>query len=101
MQTVLQARFPGKAFLLEDKATSTAENFRYSKTLLLAEGIDPENASVMIVTNDFHMARACLIAQRQGVRTLTLAAPLPYGWLTVNYYIREAFAIVKTVLLDW
>ncbi|MBQ6987058.1 MAG: YdcF family protein [Oscillibacter sp.] len=101
MQTVLQARFPDKTFLLEDKATSTAENFRYSKALLSAEGIDPESASVLIVTNDFHMARACLIAQRQGVHTLTLAAPLPYGWLTVNYYIREAFALVKTFLLDW
>ena len=101
MQTVLQARFPEKTFLLEDKATSTAENFRYSKALLSAAGIDTESASVLIVTNDFHMARACLIARRQGVHTLTLAAPLPYGWLTVNYYIREAFALVKTFLLDW
>ncbi|MBR3570049.1 MAG: YdcF family protein [Oscillibacter sp.] len=101
MENALRARFPDKAFLLEDKSTSTAENFRYSKAILSAEGIDPESASIMIVTNDFHMARACLIAQRQGIHTLTLAAPLPYGWLTVNYYIREAFALVKTALLDW
>lgn len=101
MQTALQARFPDKAFLLEDKATSTAENFRYSKAILSAAGIDPENASILIVTNDFHMARACLLARRQGVHALTLAAPLPYGWLTVNYYVREAFALVKTALLDW
>lgn len=101
MQTALQTRFPDKTFLLEDKATSTAENFRYSKALLSAEGIDTESASILIVTNDFHMARACLIARRQGVRVLTLAAPLPYGWLTVNYYVREAFALVKTFLLDW
>lgn len=102
MQTALQARFPDKAFLLEDKATSTAENFRYSKAILSAEGIDTESASILIVTNDFHMARASLLAQRQGLHnTLTLSAPLPYGWLTVNYYVREAFALVKTVLLDW
>ncbi|MBR0281223.1 MAG: YdcF family protein [Oscillibacter sp.] len=101
METALRTRFPDKTFLLEDKATSTAENFRYSKALLSAAGIDPESADILIVTNDFHMARACLIAQRQGVHTLRLSAPLPYGWLTVNYYIREAFALVKTVLLDW
>jgi uncharacterized SAM-binding protein YcdF (DUF218 family) len=101
MQAALRTRFPDKAFLLEEKATSTAENFRYSKAILTAQGIDPESASVMIVTNDFHMARACLLARRQGIHTLTLAAPLPYGWLTVNYYIREAFALVKTALLDW
>lgn len=101
MRIALQARYPDKTFLLEDKSTSTAENFRYSKAVLNAAGIDAESATVMIVTNDFHMARACLLAQRQGVHTLTLPAPLPYGWLTVNYYIREAFALVKTTLFDW
>lgn len=101
MRTVLRTRFPDRAFLLEEKSTSTAENFRYAKALLTAEGIDPESADIMIVTNDFHMARACLLARRQGIRALTLSAPLPYGWLTVNYYIREAFALVKSVLLDW
>ena len=101
MQNALRVFYPEKAFLLEDKATSTAENFRYSKALLSAEGIAPESARILIVTNDFHMARACLIAQRQGLHTLRLSVPLPYGWLTVNYYIREAFALVKTVLLDW
>lgn len=101
METALRARYPEKVFLLEDKSTSTAENFRYSKALLSAEGIDPESADIMIVTNDFHMARACLLAQRQGIHTLTLPAPLPYGYLTFNYYVREAFALVKSVLLDW
>ena len=101
MEAALRPRFPDTTFLLEDQSTSTAENFRYSKALLRAEGLDPENASVLIVTNDFHMARACLIARRQGVRVLTLPAPLPYGWLTVNYYIREAFALVKTFVFDW
>ena len=101
MQKALRTLYPDKAFLLEEKSTSTAENFRYSKIILTAQGIDPESANIMIVTNDFHMARACLLAQRQGLHTLTLSAPLPYGWLTVNYYIREAFALVKSVLLDW
>ena len=101
METALKALYPDKAFLLEEKSTSTAENFRYSKAVLSAEGIDPESADIMVVTNDFHMARACLLAQRQGIHTLTLSAPLPYGYLTVNYYVREAFALVKSVLLDW
>ena len=101
METALKALYPDKVFLLEDKSTSTAENFRYSKAVLSAEGIDPESADIMVVTNDFHMARACLLAQRQGIHTLTLSAPLPYGYLTFNYYVREAFALVKSVLLDW
>jgi hypothetical protein len=27
-------------------------------------------------------------------------AELPWWWLTANYYVREAFAVVKTVLFD-
>lgn len=101
MYNALFARCPDNALWLEDKATSTAENFCYSKELLRGQGIDPDSAQIAIVTNDFHMARACLLARRQGLSVLTLPTPLPYGWLTVNYYIREAFALVKTFFFDW
>lgn len=101
MYDALRVRFPDRTFLVENRSTSTAENFAYSKTLLEETGVDTDNAVIAVVTNDFHVLRADLIAQRQGLRTVGVAAPLPYGWLTVNYYIREAFALVKTFLLDW
>ena len=85
----------------EDKATSTAENFRYAKEILDGLGIDTETAYIAVVTNDFHIYRAKLLADRQGIQMLGIPAELPYGWLTVNYYIREAFALVKSAAFDW
>lgn len=87
-------------FLLEDRSTSTAQNFRFSKALLEEHGVDTETAVIAVVTNDFHCFRAHMIAQRQGLRTVDVPAELPWWWLTANYYLREAFAVVKTALFD-
>ena len=32
--------------------------------------------------------------------TIDVPAELPWWWLTANYYVREAFAVVKTALFD-
>jgi len=83
--------------ILEERATSTAENFEFSKGLLEARGVDVENGTVAVVTNDFHIARAELIAERQGYGgAVGVPAKLPWLHLAVNYYLREAFAVVKT-----
>lgn len=87
-------------FLLEDQSTSTAENFAFSKALLEEYGLDTENATIAVVTNDFHIYRSRLIAQREGLHTIGVPAELPWWWLTANYYLRESFALVKTVLFD-
>ena len=87
-------------FLLEDRSTSTAENFAYSRKMLEEHGVDPETAVIAVVTNDFHCYRARLIAQRQGLSTVGVPAERPWWWLTANYYLRESFALVKTVLFD-
>ena len=89
------ARFP-----LEDRSTNTAQNFAYSKALLEEWGVDTETAVIAVVTNDFHCFRAHMIAQKQGLRTIDVPAELPWWWLTANYYLREAFAVVKTALFD-
>lgn len=86
--------------LLEEQALNTAENFAYSKALLAQQGVDMEKALVAVVTNDFHVARSALIAEKQGLRMIGVGAPLPWKHLSVNYYLREAFAVVKTVLFD-
>lgn len=86
--------------LLEERSTNTAENFRFSKELLEERGLDTETAVIAVVTNDFHCFRAHMIARKQGLRTIDIPAELPWWWLTANYYLREAFAVVKTALLD-
>lgn len=87
-------------FILEEQSTSTAENFRCSKALLEEAGLDTETAVIAVVTNDFHCFRAKMIARRLGLRAVSVPAELPWWWLTANYYVREAFAVVKTALFD-
>ena len=86
--------------LLEERSTNTAENFRFSKALLEEWGLDTGTATIAVVTNDFHCFRAHMIARRQGLKTIDVPAELPWWWLTANYYLREAFAVVKTSLFD-
>ena len=87
-------------YLLENQSTSTAENFKFSKVLLEEYGIDTDTAVIAVVTNDFHIFRAKLIAQREDLHTIGVPAELPWWWLTANYYVREAFALVKTLIFD-
>nr|WP_326185112.1 YdcF family protein [uncultured Oscillibacter sp.] len=87
--------------ILEEQASNTAENFAFSRELLVERGVDPSHDQVAVVTNDFHIARAMLIAARRGYGcAFGVPAELPWAHLRVNYYLREAFAMVKTFFLD-
>lgn len=86
--------------LSEPRATSTAENFRYSCEILREAGVDPGTATIAFVTNDFHIYRARLIAQRMGMEVIGIPAELPWWWVNLTCYVRESFALVKTLLFD-
>lgn len=86
--------------LQEGRATSTAENFKYSREVLLENGIDPDTATVAVVTNDFHMFRTHLIARRAGMTIIGLPADLPWWWVDLACTVRESFALVKTLIFD-
>lgn len=85
--------------LTEDKSTSTFENLLYSKRILEREdGFN--DRKIMIITNDFHIFRAKLLASRLGF--------IPYGapaksvdYLKPYYYFREYFAVIKALLFDF
>lgn len=100
MRRALEAENETLRLLLEERSTNTAQNFAFSKELLEENGLDTGTAVIAVVTNDFHCFRARMIAQKQGLRTIDVPAELPWWWLTANYYLREAFAVVKTALFD-
>ena len=58
---MMEAGVAPERILLEDKATSTAENMRFSYAMMS----DP-HATVGLVTNGYHMYRAQLIARSHG-----------------------------------
>ncbi len=77
---------------MEDQATSTVENFQYSIALLEAEtGSVPE--SVGVLSNEFHLFRASLMAKKQGLKPIFVAAPTSNTGVRIGYTIREIFVL--------
>jgi uncharacterized SAM-binding protein YcdF (DUF218 family) len=77
----------------EDRSTRTQENIEFSLELMRENGLDVDNAVIAIVTNEFHVFRAKLIAEKAGVDAVGVAAPTPGLYLRVLYFSREAFAL--------
>ena len=76
----------------ESKSSDTFENFRFSKKLF------PENAKVLVITNNFHMMRAMYIAKKAGLDAYRYPSPahLPTSF---NFHIREFFGLAKDFLM--
>jgi uncharacterized SAM-binding protein YcdF (DUF218 family) len=77
----------------EDRSTSTMENFMYSKRLINGQ------TRLTIITSDFHMLRAKMLAQRNGFEPLGITCKTPIS-VWVNCYVREYFALIKSLLID-
>lgn len=84
--------------LYEARSTSTMENFSYTRALLASPGRET-GVRINLVTSDFHLLRARLLAQRNGFLAGTLSAPTP-GYLLPANLLREYFALVKSLIFD-
>ncbi len=79
--------------LLEDQSTDTYENIGLSKKLI------PKGAgSGLIVTNDFHIYRAGMIAEKEGLALKGLPAETPVQ-AVFKSYAREYLALTKYFLV--
>jgi uncharacterized SAM-binding protein YcdF (DUF218 family) len=76
----------------EDRAESTEENYKYSFEIIRSRGDDPADG-VAVISSEYHLYRAKLLAARQGVDVKLVAAKTSYPILMTNYFIREAFAV--------
>ena len=70
-----------------------------AKAVLEENGYDTAQITVAVVSNDFHLCRAEILARREGLAPTGVGAPIPWPHLEINYYIREAFALAKTYVL--
>lgn len=86
--------------LKETRSTSTMENFRFSRFVLdQVEGFDPAEP-VLVITSDFHMFRSKILAGRNGLNPVGVPCSTPW-YIRPNAYLREYFAVVKSILFDW
>ena len=95
---LVSAQIAEERILLEDKAESTEENLKFSKEILDSK-LGAGNYRVLIVTNEFHIARSLLLAKRIGLEAEGRAAVTPnVGLLRFSAYLREGFALTAAVL---
>ena len=82
---------PDRLFL-EDESTNTWENIRSSLAVIRENGLSEKTA---VVTNDYHIARAKLIAKKAGLSAEGVSA---FSDPTPVFYFREVFGIWWTLL---
>lgn len=82
----------------EDKATSTYENFKFSKEKL-DNILSNNNYSVVFATTDFHVFRAKMVAHDAGLDAEATGAKSLY-YMIPNFYLREYLAIFKYLILS-
>ncbi|MDD4688135.1 MAG: YdcF family protein [Eubacteriales bacterium] len=84
---------PAYNIIKEEKATSTYENFRFSKEILDKKFI--EEYKIAFVTNDFHIYRASRLAKSAGFETASHISGITEWYTLPVNYLRECLAIVK------
>lgn len=90
MERYLVEKGIGKERLIkEEKSVSTAENLEFS-----ADIIGDKNASVGIVSNNFHICRALSMAQKQDYRDVCGIAAPSDARFQVHYMLREGVALI-------
>ena len=82
--------------LIEDKSTSTRENFKYSKEIIEKNGI--KSKKITIITNDFHDCRASEFAKQNGFKPLRYPSKTPWNGY-MPFATREIFAIIYQIYL--
>jgi uncharacterized SAM-binding protein YcdF (DUF218 family) len=86
----------GSRLLIDDKSSSTIENFENSVKNLENKGVILNE--IIIVTNDFHEYRASRVAQKNGITAYPYPAKTPWnGYLP--FAVREVFAISYQIYL--
>lgn len=88
---------PGRLWK-EERATTTAENLRYSLDLIEERtGQRPEH--IAIVSSAYHLLRARLLAKREGVTAVCCPANDMNTGYSVQMVVREIFGVWYTLLL--
>lgn len=77
---------------MENRSTSTRENLNLSLRLIEERtGLRPD--SIGLVSSEYHIFRATLVAEECGVQAIGIPAPTTWLTLKLNYYLREVAAL--------
>ena len=82
--------------IMEDAASSTRENIEFSMDIIHSLG--GEDSDISIITAEYHIFRAKLIASRLGYDLDGIPARTSLWPIKLNYFIRECFGVWYTLV---
>ena len=88
---------PEDKIIMEDKSTSTIENFKYSHEIMKERGLSED--SVVFVTNAYHVYRGSYYAEKEGLTVKHLGTDIIWYTIPMNYF-REMIAVLKMWVID-
>ncbi|MGL4452904.1 MAG: YdcF family protein [Sarcina sp.] len=98
---LVNAGVPNEQIVLEDKSTSTYENFKFSKDIIEKKtGKYIEDLNIKVFTNGFHCMRSYFLGKRLGYGELSTYGTSTPPSLVPYYYFREVFAFAKSIMFD-
>ncbi len=87
--------------IMEDKSTSTNENFKFSKEKIEEHSKkDIDELNIKIITTDFHSFRSSILAKNAGYKNITSYSSPTKWYMAPVLYLREAFALIKSIIFD-
>ena len=97
MRAYLEARgIDSERIYEEDQSASTLENLQNAQEIL--KEFFPEEARILVVSSDYHLYRAKLVAQKLGLNVETMGSR-SVVYLLPNFYLREYAAVMGYRLL--
>lgn len=78
---------------MEDQSTSTLENLRFS-----AQFLDKKKDRIGIVSNNFHIFRAMLLAEKEGYEQIWGIPAHSDFWMQPHYVLREICALLMLII---
>lgn len=93
---MIKRRINEDIIVMEDKSKNTEQNIKNSLDVLKKYGYS-NKSNLCIVTNDFHVFRAKLIAKKFGVNAQGISAGIDVWTIPVSYS-REYFAVIKFII---
>lgn len=81
----------------EELSTGTAENFQNAKALL--DSRLGEDLRVAVITGDYHIIRACMIAKETGFASVTHLSADTQAYMILPCGLRELLALAKQIII--
>ncbi|MGG0655245.1 YdcF family protein [Rummeliibacillus pycnus] len=91
-QYLIDRGFPVSQIIVEDKSTSTYENLLNTKKI-----IGEDLKGLTIVSSDYHLARAKMLAEELQIKCDVVPAKTPKS-IEAKVRFRERFALLKSVI---